>query len=157
MVQDFAQRINHKISAKIFSSVLQTHSVPALKCLMTWCCEYTLISSSYYVPTQYTSTDVELIWCEILIQFVQLLQVVIDKRDNSCGWMCFVRSKQIMYYIIYVYTYIRQLYPLTCKAVTYQSSDIGEPPYYTDSFLPIPFNYKQNNWLDNSNGIWKSV
>ena len=31
----------------------------------------------------YTSTDVKLRQCEILIQFVQLLQVVIDKKGTT--------------------------------------------------------------------------
>ena len=46
-----------------------------------------------------TSTDVKLARCESLVQFIQMLQLVIDKRDNNYDWTCIVRTKQLMCYI----------------------------------------------------------
>ena len=59
----------------------------------------------------YASTDVKLTRCDSLVQFVQLLQAVIDKTDNSCGWTCIVRTKQL---ICNIYTYIQRVHLSVC-------------------------------------------
>ncbi|XP_065918438.1 origin recognition complex subunit 5-like isoform X3 [Dysidea avara] len=52
-----------------------------------------LYETIIYQLSGYASTDVKLTRCDSLVQFVQLLQAVIDKRDNSCGWTCIVIDK----------------------------------------------------------------